>query len=132
MKMPELISPYSEEAFSPGTMEKVVRNQIDFELSAGIWKIIDEAFSAYWNDEIGLGEIVYYDEALEFISGYLKDELVLFPYMHLSTIVNIMFDWIVQIPGVLINDEDYEKEIEDEKNTDDNIDDYWKSEEAPF
>ena len=99
-----LLDPNASEAFSPDVMHKVVLNGIDFELPDNIWDVIDDAFGNYWNVEVGYGGWPDFNSAVRSISNWLQKEHIIFPLDKIATIVNVMFDWIEQVPGVTLDD----------------------------
>lgn len=106
MKKQVLISPLMEGAFSEPVLHTVVLSKIDFELSDEIWNEINEGFEYYWDVKVGLGNCVYFADAYWSILTHLETKGILLPYERLWTILEAMFDFIEQIPGALIGDED--------------------------
>ena len=102
----ELISPLIEDAFSEPVLHRVVLSKIDFELPDEIWYEINEGFSFYWNEEVGFGNDVYFDSACQSIQKHLNSVGVLYPYDKLGIIIEILFDFIGQIPGVYLDESD--------------------------
>ncbi len=100
------ISPLHENAFSEPILHRVVLSKIDFELPDNIWKAINDEFEFYWNYVAGVGNIASCDEACNWICYNLEQEMVLITFDKVETIVNIIWDFIEQIPGVLLDDED--------------------------
>ena len=100
-----LLDPKAPGAFSSDVMHKVVLNGIDFELSENIWDAIDDAFGNYWNIEVGYGGWTDLNSAVSSISNWLQNEHIIFPIDKIVTIVNIMFDWIEQVPGAILDDD---------------------------
>ena len=94
-----LLDPKALGAFSSEVMHKVVSNGIDFELPDDIWDAIDDAFGNYWNVEVGYGGWPDFNSAVRSISNWLQKEHIIFSLDKIATIVNVMFDWIEQIPG---------------------------------
>ena len=94
-----LLDPKTPGAFSSEVMHKVVLNGIDFELPDYIWDAIDNAFGNYWNVEVGYGGWPDFNSAVSSISNWLQKEHIIFSLDKIATIVNVMFDWIEQIPG---------------------------------
>ena len=76
-------------AFSEPVLHRVVLSKIDYELPDEIWDEINEGFAYYWDEEVGIGN----DSA-----G------ILFPYDKLGEIMEILFDFIEQIPGAFLDD----------------------------
>ena len=99
-----LLDPKAPEAFSSDVMHKVVLNGIDFELPDDIWDAIDDAFGNYWNVEVGYGGWPDFNSAVRSISNWLQKEHIIFSLDKIATIVNVMFDWIEQIPGATLDD----------------------------
>ena len=99
-----LLDPKAPGAFSSDVMHKVVLNGIDFELPDDIWDAIDDAFGNYWNVEVGYGGWPDFNSAVRSISNWLQKEHIIFSLDKIATIVNVMFDWIEQIPGAILDD----------------------------
>ena len=99
-----LLDPKTPEAFSSDVMHKVVLNGIDFELPDDMWDAIDDAFGNYWNVEVGYGGWPDFNSAVRSISNWLQKEHIIFSLDKIATIVNVMFDWIEQIPGATLDD----------------------------
>lgn len=99
------VNPKDSNAFTSETMHKVVLNGIDFELPEHIWDAIDDAFGNYWNVEVGYGGWPDLNSAVSSISNWLQNEQIIFPIDKIVTIVNLMFDWIEQIPGATLDDD---------------------------
>ena len=91
-----ILDPKAPGAFTSEVMHKVVLNGIDFELPDDIWDAIDDAFGNYWNVEVG--------SAVRSISNWLQKEHIIFSLDKIATIVNVMFDWIKQVPGAILDD----------------------------
>ncbi len=100
------ISPLHENAFSEPILHRVVLSKIDFELPDNIWKAINDEFEFYWNNVAGVGNIASCDEACNWICYNLEQEMVPITFDKVVTIVNIIWDFIEQIPGVLLDDEE--------------------------
>ena len=101
-----LLDPKVPGAFTSEVMHKVVLNGIDFELPENIWDAIDNAFGNYWNVEVGYGGWPDLNSAVNSISNWLQNEHIIFPIDKIVTIVNVMFDWIEQVPGAILGDEE--------------------------
>ena len=99
-----LLDPRASGAFSSEVMHKVVLSGIDFELPDDIWDAIDDAFGNYWNVEVGYGGWPDFNSAVRSISNWLQKEHIIFSLDKIATIVNVMFDWIEQIPGATLDD----------------------------
>ena len=59
-----------------------------------------------WNEEVGFGNDVYFDSACQSIQKHLNSVGVLYPYDKLGIILEILFDFIGQIPGVYLDESD--------------------------
>ena len=101
-----LLNPKASNAFTSEVMHKVVLNGIDFELPEHIWDAIDDAFGNYWNVEVGYGGWPDLNSAVTSISNWLQDKNIIFSIDKIVTIVNVMFDWIEQIPGATLDDDE--------------------------
>ena len=99
-----LLDPKAPGAFSSDVMHKVVLNSINFELPDEIWDAIDDAFGNYWNVEVGYGGWPDFNSAVRSISNWLQKEHIIFSLDKIATIVNVMFDWIEQVPGATLDD----------------------------
>ena len=103
-KTKELISPLMEGAFSEPILHRVVLSKIDFELPDEIWDEINEGFAYYWDEEVGFGNDVFFVDACVSIQKHLDSTGILFPYDKLEQIMEILFDFIEQIPGAFLDD----------------------------
>ena len=101
-----LLDPKAPGAFTSEVMHKVVLNGIDFELPDNIWDAIDDAFGNYWNVEVGYGGWPDLNSAVSSISNWLQNKHIIFPIDKIVTIVNVMFDWIEQLPGAILDDDE--------------------------
>ena len=99
----KLISPYQDDAFSEEVLHDVVNERLGFSLSFEMWEHINDAFSYYWDEEVGLGGCLYEGEMFSSIQQYLIDNQVLCPYYLLKEIVDAIEDFISSIPGVYID-----------------------------
>ena len=100
-----LLNPKASNAFTSEVMHKVVLNGIDFELTDDIWDAIDDAFGNYWNVEVGYGGWPDFNSAVSSISNWLRKKRIIFSIDKISTIVNIIFDWIEKIPGAILDED---------------------------
>ncbi len=100
-----LVNPKDTNAFSSQDMHKVILNNIDFELPDHIWDEIDDGFGSYWNVEVGYGSRPDLNSAVTSISRWLQKKHIVFSIEKIATIVNIMFDWIEQIPGAILDED---------------------------
>ena len=78
-----------------------VYNRIKFELPIIIREAIDTAFGNYWNDVIGFGNYVNFEETVNYIDHQLKKKKIMFSYGKLEHIVNIIYDYIEMAGGFL-------------------------------
>lgn len=81
-----------------------VYNRIKFELPIIIWEAIDTAFDDYWNNVIGFGRYVSFEETVDYIDNQLKKKKIIFSYSKLEHIVNIIYDYIEMTGGFLEED----------------------------
>lgn len=93
-----------EGAFSEPVLHQVVLNEIDFELPDAIWDEINEGFAYYWDEEVGFGNDVYFENACLSIQKHLNCSGILFPYEKIEIIMEILFDFIAQIPGAFLDE----------------------------
>lgn len=100
----EIISPLMENAFSEPVLHKVVLSKIDFELPDEIWNAINDGFAYYWDIEVGFGNYADFDDTCRFINKHLAFANILFPYEKLETIVNIIYDFVEQVPGAFLDE----------------------------
>ena len=100
----EIISPFMEDAFTEPVIHKVVLSKIDFELSDEIWYAINDGFAYYWDMEVGFGNYADFDDTCRSINKHLESSNILFPYDKLETIVNIIYDFVEQIPGAFLDE----------------------------
>lgn len=100
-----LVSPLQEDAFSERVLHQVVLNQIDFKLSDDLWYVINDAFSNYWNNEVGMGN--YFDNESLFysIKKWINERNYMISDEHLFQIVETITTFILSIPGVVIHDD---------------------------
>ena len=100
----ELTSPLMEGAFSEPVLHRVVLSKIDYELPDEIWDEINEGFAYYWDVEVGFGNDVYFGDACVSIQNHLNFAGIMFPYEKLEQIMEIIFDFVEQIPGAFLDD----------------------------
>ncbi|MBR5982253.1 MAG: hypothetical protein IK025_00825 [Bacteroidales bacterium] len=100
----DIISPLMEDAFTEPVLHKVVLSKIDFELPDEIWIVINEGFGNYWNNEVGFGNYADFDDTCRSINKHLESANILFPYDKVETIVNIIYDFVEQIPGAFLDE----------------------------
>lgn len=100
----KLISPLREDAFTEEVLYEVVNNRLGFVLPYHLWEEINEAFTYYWNEEIGLNGDLFEGTMYIAIREYLTKDLFFCPDELLQEIVTAIEEFIVTIPGVVIQD----------------------------
>ena len=80
-KVTKMVSPLQEGAFSESVIHQAVLNQIDFVLPDLIWKLINEAFEHFWDDEVGVGG--YFD--LDTMFHSIRNHLITAHFWRLSS-----------------------------------------------
>ena len=91
----------STPSIDPSKIKQAVYNRIDFPLPESTWNAIDEAFGDYWNNVLGMGGDIYFDQFFDFISDRLKEKHILLLPDNLGQVLTIMFDFIEMIGGFL-------------------------------
>ena len=99
-----LISPYQEDAFTEEVLYEVVNNRIGFVLPYHLWEEINEAFEYYWDEEVGVNGDIFEGDMFISIRKYLNADLFYCPDELLHEIVTAIEEFIVNIPGVIIQD----------------------------
>ena len=99
-----IISPYREDAFTEKVLYEVVNNRIGFVLPYHLWMEINDAFAYFWNEVIGENGDVYEEAMFVSIRDYLKNDLFFCPDELLQEIVTAIKEFILTIPGVIIQD----------------------------
>jgi hypothetical protein len=100
----KLISPYQKDAFSEPVLHSVVLSKIDFELPDDVWCMINEGFSYYWNEAVGLGNTLDFYDACDTIYARVLKNGSFYPFDNIVLIVDVMFNFIAQIPGAILDD----------------------------
>ena len=100
----KLISPYQEDAFTEEVLYEVVNNQIGFILPYHLWEEINDAFSYFWDEEVGVNGYIFEGAMFISIREYLIADLFYCPEELLQEIVTAIEEFIVNIPGVIIQD----------------------------
>lgn len=100
----EIISPLMENAFTEPVLHKVVLSKIDFELPDEIWDAINDGFAYYWDFEVGFGNYADFDDTCRSINKHLESANIIYPYDKLEIIVNIIYDFMEEIPGVFLDE----------------------------
>ena len=102
-KVVKIISPLQNDAFSEKVIYEVLQQRLDFILPKETWYDINKAFENYWDEEAGIGNFVDCDSMYWSIKRQLSAEHILFPDDKLYRIVNVIWDFIDTIPGVIIH-----------------------------
>ena len=116
----EFISPFIEGAFSEPILHRVVLSKIDFELCDEDWEEIESGFAYYWDVEAGLSNYVDAESAFFSIRNNFLTKRILFPNNRLWIIVEAIFDFIEQIPGVILYDDEMPMDCEEQFETNTN------------
>lgn len=103
-KIKKLISPYQEDAFTEEVLYEVVNNRVGFVVPYHLWEEINEAFTYYWDEEVGLNGDIFDGAMYITIREYLIADLFYCPDDLLQEIVTAIQDFIITIPGVVIQD----------------------------
>lgn len=96
------VSPLQYGAFTEEVIYKMLQQRLDFQLPEELWHDINEAFSYYWDIEIGLGNLFDLDSMFFSIKHQLKKKGRILPDERLWRVVNEIYDFISQIPGVVL------------------------------
>lgn len=100
----KFISPYQENAFTEEVLYEVVNNRLGFVVPYHLWEEINEAFTYFWDEVVGLNGEVFDGAMFTTIREYLTADLFFCPDELLQGIVNAIEDFIIDIPGVVIQD----------------------------
>ncbi len=114
-------NPNSNDAFSPQTMERYVRSNIEFRLSYNVWKCINDSFTEYWDNLYYNGDIINIDKLYCHISNSLIKEGLELSRNQLGIIIDTMFKWIEQIPNAIMNDDEFDTNDDEFDTNDDNF-----------
>lgn len=99
-----LVSPVQVDAFTGEVLHAVVNERLGFVLADRVWTVVDEAFEHYWDVEVGLGGMVDVESMFFSMRGYLAAAQVCCTDGLLYEMVSAIADFIVQIPGVIVDD----------------------------
>ena len=99
----KLISPMREDAFTPEVLRMVVEDNLGSEFRPYLWEAFDEAFTDYWDNELGVGTWFYYDQMAPFIYEKIKERRILVSYEYIEKMCKIVLDFIEQIPGAILH-----------------------------
>ncbi len=100
----KIISPYQEDAFTEKVLYEVVNNRIGFVLPYHLWEEINEAFTYFWDEEVGVNGDIFEGAMFISIREYLIADLFYCPDELLQEIVTAIEEFIITIPGVIIQD----------------------------
>jgi hypothetical protein len=100
----KLISPYQEDAFTEEVLYEVVNNRLGFVLPYHLWEEINEAFTYYWDEVVGLDGDILKGAMFISIRDYLIADFFYCPDELLQEIVIAIEEFILTIPGVVIQD----------------------------
>ncbi|WP_279179885.1 hypothetical protein, partial [Parabacteroides johnsonii] len=98
--------PTEMEVIDREKMRKRVYEQIDFELSPNVWEEIDEAFFDYWDNVLGVGDLINWDKITSYIVNHLKQKYILIDNNKLTSIVKIIENFMEEEDAT----EDYNEE----------------------
>lgn len=99
----KIISPYQENAFSEEVLHEVANQSLGFFLPYEMWSFIERAFANYWDEEVGLNGVTCEDYMFLSIRQQLIDNMVIFPDELLSKVVTGIYDFMMEIPGVILD-----------------------------
>lgn len=99
----KLISPMREDAFTPEVLKMVIEDHLGTELQPILWEAFDDAFTDYWDKELGVGTWFYFDQMAPFIYEKMKEKRILVSYEYIEKMCKIVLDFIEQIPGVILH-----------------------------
>ena len=99
----KLISPMRDDAFTPEVLKMVIENHLGTELQPILWEAFDDAFTDYWDKELGVGTWFYFDQMAPFIYEKMKEKRILVSYEYIEKMCKIVLDFIEQIPGVILH-----------------------------
>ena len=97
------ISPYQEYAFTDEVLHEVVNQSLGFFLPHEMWSYIERAFAYYWDEEVGLNGVTCDDYMFLSIRQQLINKKVLFSDELLSKVVTGIYDFMMEIPGVILD-----------------------------
>lgn len=98
-----LISPKMKGAFTPEVLKMVVEDSLGSEFQPHLWEAFDDAFTDYWDKELGIGTWFYFDQMAPFIYEKMKEKRILVSYEYIEKMSKIVLDFIEQIPGVILH-----------------------------
>ena len=99
----KLISPYQEYAFTEEVLHEVANQSLGFFLPQEMWSYIESAFAYYWDEEVGFNGVTCEDYMFLSIQQQLIDKNIFFPDELLSKVVTSIYDFMMEIPGVILD-----------------------------
>ena len=94
-----------EESYSKPISEELMKdhifNTIDFPLSDDQWKLINDNFSEYWNNKIGIGGYFYWDEVFLYIYNQIQKSKHLIARERVYYIVELILSKIEKDGGFM-------------------------------
>lgn len=99
----KLISPYQDNAFSEEVLLDVVNERLGFDLSLTFWGYINDAFTLYWDEEVGIGGCIYEGAMFVSIRRHLIENNVFCPDYILKEITAAIEDFTSLIPGAYLD-----------------------------
>lgn len=100
---PQIISPYQNFAFTEEVLHEVANQTLGFYLPDEMWSFIERAFAYYWDVEVGLNGVTCEDYMFLSIRQKLIDRNVFLPDELLAKVVSGMYDFILEIPGAILD-----------------------------
>lgn len=100
---PQIISPYQDYAFTDEVLHEVANQSLGFYLPDEMWSYIERAFAYYWDVEVGLNGVTCEDYMFLSIRQQLTDNKVFLPEELLAKVVSGMYDFIMEIPGAILD-----------------------------
>ena len=92
-----------EDAFTPEVLKMVIEDRLGSELQPILLEAFDDAFTDYWDKELGVGTWFYFDQMPPFIYEKMKEKRILVSYECIEKMCKIVLDFIEQIPGVILH-----------------------------
>ena len=82
-------------------IKNYVFNTIDFHLPDYQWKLINDNFSEYWNNKIGIGGYFYWDEVASFVYNEIQKSKQLITKQRVYYIVDLILSKIEKDGGFM-------------------------------
>lgn len=99
----QIISPYQDYAFTEKILHEVANQTLGFYLPDEMWSFIERAFAYYWDVEVGLNGVTCEDYMFLSIRQQLIERKVILPDEILAKVVSGMYDFIMEIPGAILD-----------------------------